>query len=55
MQPLEDLTRRLAGLAAQPVSAHPQALDEVHEIIVGELDALARLGSSGGSASAAVS
>lgn len=55
MQPLEDLTRRLADLADQPVSAHPQALDEVHEMIVGELDALARQGSGGGEAAAATS
>lgn len=39
---LEDLRARLDRLADAPVVGHPEVLDDVHRLLVGELDRLAR-------------
>ena len=39
--PIEHLAQRLRGLDAEPVHAHPGALDEVHRGLIGELERLA--------------
>ncbi len=44
--PLPDLEARVDALADQPVAAHPDVLDEVHQALVAELDSLAGAGSS---------
>ncbi len=38
---IEQLTQRLASLDAEPVTTHPGVLDEVHRLLIGELDRLA--------------
>jgi len=38
---IDHLVGQLEALAAEPVSAHPLVLDEVHRGLVGELDRLA--------------
>lgn len=42
--PLRDVSDQLASLDEQPVETHPDALEAVHRAVVGELDALARIG-----------
>ncbi len=37
----EQLTTRLQALDAEPVTAHPGVLDDVHRSLVGELERLA--------------
>ena len=38
---VQQLASRLSSLDAQPVTAHPGVLDEVHRGLVGELERLA--------------
>jgi hypothetical protein len=43
--PLGEVSHRLDALSSAPVSAHADVLEEVHRVIVAELDALAGAGS----------